>query len=193
MTPTTSETFFDSIYRNDRDPWNFSTSEYELGRYQRILAALGDGRWRLAYEPGCSIGVLTEQLAKHCDSVVGCDISQTAVEFAHKRCSSLSNVTIRHATLAEFVPYRADLYIFCEVGYYLTRQDLQVVLESHISALAENAMVVACHWLGHSTDHLLHGDEVHEILDHVRGLTHDYAERHPEFRLDRWMKHEVKP
>jgi hypothetical protein len=47
---------------------------------------------------------------------------------------------------------------------------------------------MAVHWLGHSTDHLLHGDEVHVIVQRGRGLRHGGGYRDDGFRLDWWER-----
>ncbi len=189
---TTSESFFEAKYRSVTDPWDFAQSPYELARYRAILSALAPHRFRLAVEPGCSVGVLTEKLAAICDRVEACDLSATAVQRARQRCASLSNVDIRHGSLTTLLPRDADLYLFSEVGYYLTQADLRAHLESAIDSLAPSATLLACHWLGSSPDHILSGDQVHDLLHQLPSLQHEYTERHPQFRLDRWTKRNPK-
>ena len=185
---TTSESFFEAKYSSATDPWDFAQSPYELARYHAILAALAPHRFRLGVEPGCSVGVLTEKLAAICDRVEACDLSETAVERARQRCAGLPNVDISHGSLTTLLPQDADLYLFSEVGYYLTQDDLRAHLESAINVLAPSATLLACHWLGSSPDHILSGDQVHDLLHQLPSLQHEYAERHPQFRLDRWTK-----
>ena len=185
---TTTELFFEAKYRAAADPWNFAHDPYELSRYRAILHALEPWRYGLAIEPGCSVGVHTEKLAAFCTHVEAFDLSTTAVERARIRCAHLPNVRIRHASLSNVLPRNADLYLFSEVGYYLTRDALRQHLENAIAQLAPGATLLACHWLGHSSDHILSGDEVHDILHELPGLHHDHAERHTDFRLDRWAK-----
>jgi hypothetical protein len=60
---TVSKEFFEEKYRANRDPWNFSSSSYELNRYDDIARLLGDRSFNRAFEPACSIGVLTKRLA----------------------------------------------------------------------------------------------------------------------------------
>ena len=60
---STSRRYFDSMYEADADPWNFATSEYERRKYSLTVASLPRARYHHAFEPGCSIGVLSEQLA----------------------------------------------------------------------------------------------------------------------------------
>ena len=188
MTSTTSESFFEEKYRADDDPWNFAGSPYELARYDSILRALGDRHYELAFEPGCSVGVLTEQLARHCSRVEACDISSSAVEQAKARCSSLQNVVISHRSIQNHSPVNGDLYVLSEIGYYMPSGELQHLLEEHVSHLASSAVVIGCHWLGHSEDHILSGDQVHHVIDGLPSLAKEFSERHEHFILDRWVK-----
>ena len=68
------------------------------------MQALSPRRYRHAFEPGCSIGVLTERLAIICECVDAINISSTAVRQASLRCSRLSNVTIRQGALPTDIP-----------------------------------------------------------------------------------------
>jgi Nodulation protein S (NodS) len=99
----TSRAFFDGIYQRDSDPWNFASSAYELGRYERILQAFSPMRYKYSSEPGCSIGVLTERLASICDRVKAMDIFRIAVDRARQRCSGLEDVHIECATMPDNV------------------------------------------------------------------------------------------
>ena len=58
--------YFDHVYQANRDPWNFETSPYEREKYAATLAALPRARYAEAFEIGCSLGILTAQLAPHC-------------------------------------------------------------------------------------------------------------------------------
>ncbi len=188
MRSTTSEGFFEAMYRADQDPWNFTGSDYELRRYHAVVAALGQQRIHFAVEPGCSVGVLTEMIAGRCDRVLAIDISPTAVERAALRCARFPHVSVTHQSLTDVTPHDADLLLLCEVGYYFEPAALQQLTAAYIEALAPGATVLACHWLGHSPDHLMHGDQVHQILHGMPGLVHEFAEREREFRIDRWRK-----
>ncbi len=70
-----SAEFFEAKYRAaaDGDPWKFATRDYELRRYDAVMRALGGRRYARGFEPGCSVGVLTERLATVCDEVDACD------------------------------------------------------------------------------------------------------------------------
>lgn len=191
----TSAEFFDSMYRREADPWNFAASPYEQSRYQATIAALGHRRYTRAFEPGCSIGVLTQRLADICETVEAIEISPAAVEQARTRCQSQPNVHITAAALPDYVPDPPlDLIVLSEIGYYFREEDLRALATGLIRSLTPGGTLLAVHWLGHSPDHILSGDQVHETLLALPDLNHDLAERHPSpgsqagFRLDCWTR-----
>jgi cyclopropane fatty-acyl-phospholipid synthase-like methyltransferase len=191
-TATTSEEFFERKYRAETDPWNFATSPYEQQRYETILRAIDHRRYRRALEPGCSVGVLTYGLASLCDEVEAFDIAPSAAAAAQVRCRGLANV---HVTSKAFdgdgIDGQFDLIVMSEIGYYFEVAELRRITTSLMSHLLPGGVIVAAHWLGISSDHLLMGDAVHDVLcsafEH-EGLVPELAERYPEFRLDRWTK-----
>ena len=185
---TTSREFFDAKYQDDEDPWLFASSAYELGRYNRIVAALGDRRFRRAFEPGCSIGVLTERLAPRCGEVLSIDISPMACEAARRRCKDLRNVHIREGSLPADIPEgNFDLIVFSEIGYYLDREALAGVIGRLANKMEESGLFLAVHWLGTSSDHVLSGDEVHDVISRTLGYPASMSDRCAGFRMDSWV------
>jgi SAM-dependent methyltransferase len=186
--PTTSRAFFDRIYLQDADPWRFASSEYELGRYEVTMQALSTRRYRHAFEPGCSIGVLTERLATICECVDAIDISSTAVRQASLRCSRLSNVTIRQGALPTDIPAGTfDLLVLSEIGYYFDSAQLRSLIDDLVGRMSSGSVFLAVHWLGSSPDHILSGSKVHEVISSAETLTQDLAENHTKFLLGRWV------
>ena len=185
---TTSRSFFEEKYKRSEDPWRFASSSYELGRYDAIINALSFRRYRRAFKPACSIGVLTEQLAIICDRVDATDLSLTAIEQAIHRCKLLPNVIIKQGALPADIPAGTfDLIVFSEVGYYFKKPQLRSLIDQLMGSLESEGIFLAAHWLGGSSDHILDGNEVHDIVSSTNGLIHDHAEHHPGFRLDRWI------
>ncbi|MGI8865434.1 MAG: SAM-dependent methyltransferase [Rubrobacteraceae bacterium] len=74
--------YFEDLYSNSTDPWNFESSEYERVKYARTLELLGNRRFGRALEAGSSIGVFTKMLADRCGELVAVDVSEKAVEVA---------------------------------------------------------------------------------------------------------------
>lgn len=184
-----SPAFFEEKYRENSDPWDFSVSEYELGRYQAIIAALAHKHYSRAFEPGCSIGVLTELLAAICGFVEAIDFSQTAVAEAQRRCAHLRNVDVFCASLVERMPVTGfDLVVLSEIGYYFARNEWMQVASALIEQMPKDGTLLAAHWLGHSDDHCITGEQVHEVLLSLPQIQLEHSERHEKFRIDRWVR-----
>lgn len=191
MSPdTTSQAFFEEKYRRNPDPWSFASSPYELSRYRATLAALTGRHFRRAFEPGCSVGVLTERLGWLADSVEAIDIAPAAVAQAKLRCRARANVHIRQGKLPGDLPEGPlDLVVFSEIGYYFDAPTLADIGASLAQRLvAPGGTLLAVHWTGISPDHLLRGEEVHSVLRALPGLTLQHAEVHEHFLLDLWER-----
>ncbi len=186
---TSSSEFFEAKYRQKADPWDFASSPYESGRYDAIITALASRRYRRAFEPGCSVGVLTERLAAICDAVEAIDFSSTAVAQAQERCAYLSNVDVECASISGRMPLNGfDLIVLSEMGYYLDPNEWSETVARMVSPMATGGIVLATHWLGTSADHCMSGDQVHEIIQASLLLRLQHSERHKAFRLDRWER-----
>lgn len=187
---TSTPDFFEAKYRiaPDADPWKFATSDYELQRYEVVMKSIAGRRYCHAYEPGCSVGVLTRQLSSLCDRVYACDFSSTAVSAAQKRCEGLSGVTIRCEPLTTRAPWSSfDLIVLCEIGYYFATDDWMELVESLVQGMRPGTVLLASHWLGDSADHLRGGDQVHDAVTHPL-LACTRSERYEGFRLDQWVR-----
>jgi SAM-dependent methyltransferase len=180
--------YFDRIYAADPDPWQFESSAYEDAKYTRSLAALPARRFPRALEIGCSIGVLTERLAAHCDELLAVDVSAVALERARTRCMGQRGVRFALSQVPqEFPPGEFDLIVVSEVGYYWSRSDLRLSAAAIFNALGDNGVLLLVHWTDPVSDYPLDGDVVHEhFLERgsAAGLRHALAERHPRYRLD---------
>jgi SAM-dependent methyltransferase len=191
MKSAVSEAAFEAKYRHSPDPWQFAASAYERRRYATLLRSLTQARYSRAFEPGCSVGVLTAALAERCDSLLACDIAPTAVHLARQRCVGFSNVRIDQADIARSLPTgRFDLIVFSELGYYFSAAVLAKIVRALAKRVRPGGEFVAVHWRGRSEDHVLHGDVVHALLKATLGkrCTWLKAERHREFRLDLWQR-----
>jgi protein-L-isoaspartate O-methyltransferase len=186
-----SQAAFEEKYRQSSDPWQFAASPYEQRRYATTLRALTRVHYSKAFEPGCSVGVLTAALAHRCDNLLAADIAPTAVRLARERCAGLSHVTIEQADIGIAVPGGPfDLIVFSELGYYFNPDALAGIACALGAALAPHGEMVAVHWRGDSGDHVLRGDRVHAILKETLSpqCTWLKGERHPEFMLDVWCR-----
>ena len=186
-----SQAAFEAKYRQSGDPWDFTGSRYERDRYELTLRSLMRSHYRCAFEPACSIGVLTAALAERCDDVLAIDIAPSAVVTARERCANFPRVAIACADLAERCPEGPfDLIVFSELGYYFSERQLTRLAESLSATLETGGELIGVHWLGTSEDHLLHGDQVHAILKHtlMKSCAWIKGARRPGFRLDTWRR-----
>lgn len=184
---------FETRYRDNADPWNYKASPYERGKYQVTLESLSRPRYANAFEPACSVGELTAMLATRCGRLLATDVSETAVQRARLRCAGLHNVQIECRDLrSDFDQHTAgkpfDLIVLSEVGYYFDVESLSALAQRLADTLCTNGELIAVHWRGHSSDHVLHGDEVHRCLQHALPLQHRLGEHRPGYRLDSWVK-----
>lgn len=151
--------YFDALYAADADPWRFETSDYEAGKYADTIAALPRPRYANAVEFGCSIGVLTEQLAGRADAVLGIDVAQAAIDRATARCAALPYVRFARKRMpAEMPDGRFDLIMLSEVLYYFEPPTLCRLAERLQGIVTPDADMVLVHWLGPTPDYPLTGD-----------------------------------
>lgn len=76
--------YFDGMYGDSDDPWGFRTRWYEARKRQLTLACLQSERYGTAFEPGCSIGVLSAELAARADRMMVTDVSARALDQARR-------------------------------------------------------------------------------------------------------------
>jgi predicted TPR repeat methyltransferase len=177
--------YFEGLYAESRDPWDFETSEYERNKYARTLSVLGEGTFRRALEAGASIGVFTEMLAGRCEELLAVDVSERAVAVARRRLTGRGHVRIERRTLPEEMPEGPfDLIVASEVLYYFPREEMLAVLEGFERELAPGGSLLAVHWRRETKTYPMQGDEVHDLLAENTRLQNNKSIVEPDFRLD---------
>jgi LmbE family N-acetylglucosaminyl deacetylase len=177
--------FFDATYGRHDDPWGYADRWYEERKRALTMAALPDRRYRDVLEVGCSIGVLTAELAQRADHLLALDVSTCAVERARERVGGLPQVHVQVADVALGVPAGSfDLVVLSEVGYYFDRPTLDRVLADLRARLAPGGTLVACHWRHPVDAYPLSGDEVHRVLRRTTDLTLLAEHREKDLLLD---------
>jgi trans-aconitate methyltransferase len=162
--------YFDSLYAAHDDPWGLSSRWYERRKYDLTMASLPRAHYRNAFEPGCSIGVLTARLAPRCDSLLAMDVSRASLDRASNRDLPPS-VRLRQGALPDDWPIEVfDLIVLSEIGYYFSKADLDVVVGHLQHSLSPDGHLVAVHWRPRVSDYPLGGEEVHETLRTTAGL-----------------------
>ncbi|MFY9969162.1 MAG: SAM-dependent methyltransferase [Roseiarcus sp.] len=183
---TLEPTYFDGIYATSPDPWRFASSAYELSKYALTLDALPRERYPRALEIGCSIGVLTQELASRCDSILAVDAAAAPLRAAKRRCARLKTVRFEQMFVPEQWPAGTfDLILLSEVVYYLDEEDVRRLASNVADATPPGADIVLVHWIG-GTDYPLSGDEAANLfIAAMNGsCTLERSERHRRFRLD---------
>jgi SAM-dependent methyltransferase len=157
--------YFDAMYEAAPDPWGFQDRWYERRKYAISLALLPDRRYRSAFEPGCSIGVLTAMLARRCERLLSCDVAASAVQAAARRTRNLPHVLIERRQIPQEWPTgRFDLMVFSEILYYFGDRDLEQVLDYGVRSLRPGGTLLAVHWRHPVTEYPRSGDDVHQAL-----------------------------
>ena len=180
--------YFEALYKDNGDPWDFETSAYEAAKYAETLAALPQPRFANALEVGCANGVLTTQLGSRCDALLSVDVSPTALASARARCADQPNVTIEQRRLPDDAPQGIfDLVMLSEVVYYWDSADIVRLARYLRGAVASRGYVMLVHWIG-ETDYPKSGDEavaeLHAALDDRVAVVR--SDRHEAYRLDLW-------
>jgi SAM-dependent methyltransferase len=177
--------YFRDVYAGSPDPYGLADRWYEARKYALSLALLPRERYRAAFEPGCSVGVLTRKLAARCDQLLACDAVADAVESARARTAGLPGVRVEQRVVPRQWPSAAfDLIVFSELLYYFGETDLGLLLKLATGSLRPGGHLLAVHWRHPAADHPRTGDEVHQLLaDHpgLAGLAH-YDD--PDFTAD---------
>lgn len=177
---------FEDLYATKSDPWGFRRSAYERRKYDITVASLPRTTYGRCFEPGCAEGALTQRLAPLCKEIIGMEASPTAAREATHLMESFENTKIRHGAIPEDWPDgHFDLVVLSEIGYYWDKAELAVIADHAFDSLSVGGHLIGVHWLGTSDDHILHGSEVHVVLNQRGGLpiVHHADE---EFMLDIW-------
>ncbi|MBW0018447.1 MAG: methyltransferase domain-containing protein [Mycobacterium sp.] len=162
------------MYAAAADPWQLSSRWYEQRKYSITLALLPNRRYRHAFEPGCSIGMLTALLAQRCDRVTAVDVADAALRTADIRLREagcrdrvhLARLSLDGAWPAD--PF--DLVVLSEVAYYCQAEALAAVLRRECSRLRAETTVVAAHWRHAVADYPLTGDQANNVIASTPGL-----------------------
>jgi SAM-dependent methyltransferase len=182
---TLEQAYFDDLYRHHPDPWGFRTRWYESRKRQLTMAALPDRRYASVFEPGCSIGLLTQLLAARSDRVLAMDISAAALRQA--RAALAAHVQLRQGSVPDDWPSgRFDLVVLSELGYYLDERRCQRTAELAVSSARD---LVAVHWRHPVEDYPLTGDHVHQLIQQAaaqQGLHRICDHVEADFRLAVW-------
>lgn len=190
---TLNADYFEKLYAENTDPWNFRHSEYELQKYHRCIQVLGQNFFASALELGCSIGIQSYLLSKICRYLMAVDISEVAIEEAKQHCAEASNIEFKTMNLAHTFPKgKFNLITCCEMGYYFTKEDLRALFVNIDSALLSGGTFLLVHWTPFVPDYPMSGDDVHDSFLKFAAKAGNYRkvvhERENRYRLEVWQK-----
>jgi SAM-dependent methyltransferase len=181
--------YFTERYAASPDPYGLADRWYEARKYALTVALLPRQRYGAAFEPGCSIGVLTAKLAPRCEALLACDAIDSAVASAQARTANLPSVRVeRRAIPGEWPPGEFSLIVFSEILYYFGDADLDQVLRLGTGALRPDGQLLAVHWRRPAPDHPRTGDEVHQVLAGHSALTLLAGYRDPDFIAEMYAR-----
>ncbi|MBP3035713.1 bifunctional PIG-L family deacetylase/class I SAM-dependent methyltransferase [Arthrobacter sp. zg-ZUI100] len=176
---------FEDLYRSSADPWQFESSFYEHRKRALSLAMLPRPHFASVFEPGCSIGVFTAELAARADAVQATDISERALALARRRLDGSPHVRLAQAAVPlDWPEGRFDLVVVSEIGYFLQPSELHELAERTEAALTDDGVVLLCHWRHPNEGWELTGDQVHEVFRARAGLQVLAEHCEEDFRID---------
>ena len=213
-----SESYFDTLYRGNTDPWQYQTRWYEKRKRDMCLAVLPQSQYKHGIELGCGNGVLSELLARRCQALVSLDGNHQAVQLAKARLAELSHVKVIQGvipvklftlkaglleaySLARDTPVMAapfDLIVISEILYYLSPTDIDIVIAWIQQNLAIGGTLLCCHWRYAIEGFAMTGETVHKRLHHAFNLmandkqqiafNHQSRILDSDFLLDVWQR-----
>lgn len=177
---------FEKMHAQD-DPFGYHTRWYEARKRSLLLASLCQPRYASAWELGCSNGVLTAALATRCDSLLATDLSAAAVAQAQRAVAAWPQVTVQQARHpGDWPQARFDLVVCSEMGYYLGPHELPALRSGVHAALADDGLLVACHWQVPFAQAASRAADVHAALG--EGLTEVFIWRDADVVLQGWAR-----
>jgi predicted TPR repeat methyltransferase len=213
-----SESYFDTLYNDNADPWQYQTRWYEKRKRDICLAILPQSQYKHGIELGCGNGVLSELLAQRCQTLLSIDGNHQAVKLAKERLAELPHAKViqgvipnRLLTLKDALwdtyllsistpvnepPF--DLIVISEILYYLSPNDIDTVIAWTQQNLAIGGTLLCCHWRYAIEGFTMTGETVHQRLHDPFNLTnkqmHQVAFTHQsqiidsDFLLDVWQR-----
>ncbi|MFW0797593.1 SAM-dependent methyltransferase [Gordonia sp. CPCC 205515] len=180
-----SDSYFHEMYATEDDPWGFGDRWYEQRKYQLTLAALSAPTYGRAFEAGCSIGVLSEQLAPRCDHLLCVDVADRATTLAAQRLARFGDrVEVQTRDFVDgWPPGEFDLIVLSEVLYYLEPATLDRLVDRLTTALTDVGELIVVHWRWPVAEYPQTGDAVHDRLT-ASALHQSASYRDADLRLD---------
>ncbi|WP_296244317.1 MULTISPECIES: class I SAM-dependent methyltransferase [unclassified Psychrobacter] len=164
---TYSESYFDALYNDNSDPWQYQTRWYEKRKRDMCLAVLPQAKYANAIELGCGNGVFSELLARRCQAMLSIDGNHQAVQLAKRRLAESTHVKVIQGVIPDVLTTNKssfDLVIISEILYYLSTNDIDTVIAWIKQNLAVGGTLLCCHWRYAIDGFAMTGETVHQRL-----------------------------
>ena len=177
------DTALDDLHARVADPWGTDSRWYEVRKRSLLLAALPRPTFRHGLEVGSSTGALAADLAARCHRLLVVDSSAEAVDRARERLREVDTARVDQLTVPREWPAPPargfDLIVLSEVGYFLSPADLDRLVDRIRASLADDGVLVLCHWRHPIVGWPLDGAAVHAVLTSagLRPVVADYRDR----------------
>jgi protein-L-isoaspartate O-methyltransferase len=186
--------YFEKMYAASDDPWDFEKRWYDRRKYAMTLASLRHERYASAYEPACSIGVLSHALAPRCDALLCTELVGAAVDRARSRLAGLAHVRVEQQDITDAWPDgQFDLIVLSEILYYFDAVTASGILTRAAAGLAPGGDLVLVHWRHPVVEHIRTGqqsqDQAADIGELARVAHYDDAD----FLLDVYARQPPEP
>lgn len=202
-----SSDYFDALYQASDDPWRIEDNWYEQRKRALLTAMLPRRRFRNALEPGCGTGELTLALGPHCDHILASDLAPAAVDIARRRWQQYQqrqpnffapghqphcHARFIDMTLPADWPAHLgasfDLIVISELAYYLDAAALQRLPALINGSLADDGVLLACHWRHDFPQRLHDTASIHAGFDNIPALHRMAHYQDEDFLLDMWCR-----
>lgn len=194
MKPISAEGF-EQRFRDNIDPWNYTTSRFEAFKRDVLLRACGCRTYGRGLELACAIGETTRHLAPRCLRLLATDSSRTALAEATRRNAASDGVTFREGLLPRDTPRGPfDLIVVSEIAYYLRKRALDELLIRLFEAAAPGGRIVFLHHLRRFNDaaQLPSLAQARIVSTFKRWTQYSFHERHAQFDAVAFRKHRLK-
>ncbi|GIF06570.1 class I SAM-dependent methyltransferase [Actinoplanes siamensis] len=183
---------FIGLYEAKDDPWDNATKWSDQRKYSVAMASLPRERYRRCYEPGCAVGRLSVLLAGRCDEVLAADCVDEAVAQARATTAALPNVQVERALLPAELPDGAfDLIVIGDLLYYLSADDLRVMLDGTVARLEDGGDLLVVHFRDRENPGNYDGFNVHAVIAARPGLDRVIHHEDEWFVLDVFRKNSI--
>jgi SAM-dependent methyltransferase len=177
--------YFDCIYAQAEDPWDFRSSPYEREKYAATIAALPRSLFEAGLEVGCSIGELSLLLAPRCKALLGVDTAAAPLKLAQTRCAEMPHVRFAQMHVpAQWPDGKFDLIVLSEVLYFLAAHDIMAISGRGAASLAAQGVVMLVNWLGRTDDPCTGDEAADRFIASIPQLGTALQQRQNDYRID---------